>query len=189
MNTQWLKTHQKQAAAGAAVLLVVLLALRARKNSAAATSGGLPGVANGSGVGIAGLSGTPDTTLTDLQNTLQDQLNSELGQFQTNVNAQIGAIPSGPAGPRGPAGPAGPTPPAPAPRPAPKPIARKAPVIGKPINRGRAIAPPPRTYTVVHGDTLSGIAAKYGMPLSSLEGKNRQISNPNLIFPGQKVNL
>jgi LysM repeat protein len=44
-------------------------------------------------------------------------------------------------------------------------------------------------YTVVHGDTLSGIAASNGVSLSQLESLNPQIKDPNLIFPGEQVNL
>jgi LysM repeat protein len=45
------------------------------------------------------------------------------------------------------------------------------------------------THVVVHGDTLSGIAAANGLSVSKLEALNPQIKNPNLIFPGQTVNL
>ncbi len=48
---------------------------------------------------------------------------------------------------------------------------------------------PSGSYTVVHGDTLSGIAAAHGMSLSHLESLNPQINNPDLIFPGQSINL
>ena len=44
-------------------------------------------------------------------------------------------------------------------------------------------------YTVVHGDTLSGIAGANGVELSKLEALNPQIKDPNMIFPGQAVNL
>lgn len=36
--------------------------------------------------------------------------------------------------------------------------------------------------------TLSGIAAHYGISLATIEKLNPQITNPNLIYPGQKVN-
>lgn len=42
-------------------------------------------------------------------------------------------------------------------------------------------------YTVVAGDTLSGIAARHGVSLHDLEAANPQISNPNLIHPGQHI--
>ncbi|HEY5442492.1 MAG TPA: LysM domain-containing protein, partial [Candidatus Saccharimonadales bacterium] len=45
------------------------------------------------------------------------------------------------------------------------------------------------THTVVHGDTMWGIARASGMPLSKLEALNPQIKNPELIFPGQQINL
>ena len=41
-------------------------------------------------------------------------------------------------------------------------------------------------YTVRSGDTLSGIAAKYGVTVSNLVSWNN-ISNPNLIYVGQKI--
>lgn len=43
-----------------------------------------------------------------------------------------------------------------------------------------------RTYTVVSGDTLSGIAARFGTSWQALAQKNG-LANPNLIFPGQKL--
>ena len=43
-------------------------------------------------------------------------------------------------------------------------------------------------YTVVKGDTLSGIASKYGTTYQKLAEYNR-ISNPNLIIVGQKIRI
>lgn len=43
-----------------------------------------------------------------------------------------------------------------------------------------------RTYIVKSGDTLSGIAAKYGATYQKI-AKDNNISNPNLIYPGQKL--
>lgn len=45
------------------------------------------------------------------------------------------------------------------------------------------------TYTVVTGDTMWGISRKYGIELNDLLGANPQITNPNLIFPGQIINI
>jgi LysM repeat protein len=45
------------------------------------------------------------------------------------------------------------------------------------------------SYTVSRGDTLSGIAASHGVSLSALRAANPQISNPNLIFAGQHINI
>lgn len=47
----------------------------------------------------------------------------------------------------------------------------------------------PSSVTVVSGDTLWGIAEREGVSLSDLEAANPQIANPNLIFPGETVNL
>ena len=43
-------------------------------------------------------------------------------------------------------------------------------------------------YTVVSGDTLSGIASRYGTTYQRLAEYNG-ISNPNLIHPGQKIKI
>lgn len=47
---------------------------------------------------------------------------------------------------------------------------------------------PERRYIVVRGDTLSGIAAKFGTTYQALAAKNG-IPNPNLIFPGQVLKI
>ncbi|WP_243208478.1 SafA/ExsA family spore coat assembly protein [Oscillibacter hominis] len=44
-------------------------------------------------------------------------------------------------------------------------------------------------YTVVKGDTLWGIANRYGVTLQSLIANNPQIKNPNLIYPGNQVKI
>ena len=41
------------------------------------------------------------------------------------------------------------------------------------------------THTVVSGDTMWKIAVKYQVGLSEIKSANPQISNPNLIYPGQ----
>jgi LysM repeat protein len=45
------------------------------------------------------------------------------------------------------------------------------------------------TYTVVRGDTLRSIARKFNVAYADLLAANPQISNPNLIYRGQKINL
>jgi LysM repeat protein len=44
-------------------------------------------------------------------------------------------------------------------------------------------------YTVVRGDTLVKIARKFNVTYANLLAANPQISNPNLIYAGQKINL
>ena len=46
-----------------------------------------------------------------------------------------------------------------------------------------------QSYTVSHGDTLSGIASSHGVSLSELEKANPQIKNYSLIFPNEKINI
>ena len=50
------------------------------------------------------------------------------------------------------------------------------------------VPPVARTYTVVRGDTLSGIAAKFGTNWQTLQQING-IANANKIFPGQVLRL
>lgn len=45
-----------------------------------------------------------------------------------------------------------------------------------------------KTYTVKSGDTLSGIATKYGTTYQELARKNN-IANPNVIYPGQVLKI
>lgn len=45
------------------------------------------------------------------------------------------------------------------------------------------------THTVVLGDTMWKIALRYQVGLSEIKDANPQISNPNLIYPGQKLNI
>lgn len=66
--------------------------------------------------------------------------------------------------------------PAPAPAPAPSPAPAPEP------------APQANTYTVQRGDTLSGIAAKYGTSWQELQRIN-SISDPNLIYAGQVLTV
>ncbi len=51
-----------------------------------------------------------------------------------------------------------------------------------------AAAPGVRTYTVVAGDTLSGIAARFGTTVAALAAANH-LADPDLIFPGQVLAL
>ena len=47
----------------------------------------------------------------------------------------------------------------------------------------------PQTYTVVSGDSMWKIAVKYETGLDELIKANPQISNPSLIYPGQKISI
>jgi LysM repeat protein len=54
-----------------------------------------------------------------------------------------------------------------------------------PTTRAR---PGPRFYTVRQGDTLSGISAKTGVSMSTLQSLNPSVS-PNSLQPGQRLRL
>ena len=47
----------------------------------------------------------------------------------------------------------------------------------------------PGRYTVQGGDTLSGIAKRFGLPLDVVIRMNPQIKNPNLIHPGESIRI
>ncbi|MBQ9805504.1 MAG: SafA/ExsA family spore coat assembly protein [Clostridia bacterium] len=45
------------------------------------------------------------------------------------------------------------------------------------------------THTVVRGDTMWKLAVRYEIGLREIKDANPQISNPNLIYPGQVLNI
>lgn len=45
------------------------------------------------------------------------------------------------------------------------------------------------TYTVQSGDSMWKIAVKYEVGVSEIIAQNPQITNPNLIYPGQKLSI
>lgn len=45
------------------------------------------------------------------------------------------------------------------------------------------------THTVASGDTLWKIAVKYQVGVSELISANTQLKNPDMIYPGQKINI
>ncbi|MGH9381451.1 MAG: phage tail tip lysozyme [Thermoanaerobaculia bacterium] len=61
-------------------------------------------------------------------------------------------------------------------------------VLRLPGGDGNAPSPGGGTYTVRSGDTLSGIAGRHGTTWQELQRLNN-ISNPNLIYPGQVLRL
>jgi spore coat assembly protein SafA len=60
-------------------------------------------------------------------------------------------------------------------------------VICIPLAPGPAPCPGGVSYTVRTGDTMYRIAQRYGVSLTALINANPQISNPNLIYPGQVI--
>jgi nucleoid-associated protein YgaU len=81
----WVQTHKPAAAGGAGVALVLVYALyrRSHPSSAAAAD---PNAAPAGGA-VAGLSGLPDTSGTDIQNAVQGQLNDALAAINDQLNA------------------------------------------------------------------------------------------------------
>ena len=62
--------------------------------------------------------------------------------------------------------------------------------VAAPAQIGTAAAAPETvTYIVKKGDTLWGIAKRYGVALTKLIAANPQIKNPNLIYPGNEVRI
>jgi len=45
------------------------------------------------------------------------------------------------------------------------------------------------TYVVQRGDTMYEIAKKFGVPLAALIAANSQVKDPDLIYPGQVLNI
>lgn len=110
-------------------------------------------------------------------NTLSVQENAIVSQALGKFGQPPESLPSAPPLP---VVPHKPTNPPPAPRPAPKPAPR-------PVTK-----PPTVTrYKVQHGDTLSGIAAKFRDPRitwqSIFNANKGAIHNPNLIYSGQNL--
>jgi len=62
-------------------------------------------------------------------------------------------------------------------------------VSGVGARTGYITGPATDTYIVKHGDTLWDIARAHGVSLAELEAANPQIRNPNLIYPGDHVNI
>jgi LysM repeat protein len=61
--------------------------------------------------------------------------------------------------------------------------------FGRPAYSGGSAGSSGRKYAVRAGQTLGGIAALLGVSLSSLLGANPQVTNPNVIQPGQELNV
>lgn len=64
-----------------------------------------------------------------------------------------------------------------------------APSPNRPDNSAAEHPASANTYIVRKGDTLWGIAKRYGVALTALISANPQIKNPNLIYPGNEVRI
>lgn len=76
--------------------------------------------------------------------------------------------------------------PTPTPTPAPLPTPAPAPVV-QPVLPAPIPAPAAKMYNVQAGDTLSAIAAKFGVPISDISGYRS--GDPNRIFPGESLTI
>lgn len=90
----WVKTHQKQALAGGGVVLVAVIALIAKKRTAAAAAATPASTqaaldAQTAADVAAGTIAQPGTTLTDVQNAVQDQVNQDLAGFRTEFGQEV----------------------------------------------------------------------------------------------------
>jgi len=61
--------------------------------------------------------------------------------------------------------------------------------LSSPAERRALVANQSGNYTVQSGDTLSSIAADHGVSLANLIAANPQISNPDVIYPDQSINI
>lgn len=61
-------------------------------------------------------------------------------------------------------------------------------IVNKILNGGSKPSPTVKYYTVRKGDTLAGIASRYGTTYKHLAQING-IKNPNLIYPGQRIRV
>lgn len=158
--------------AGAGIIILILFVLGRGSTS--------------SGASNPVTSAVPDTGNT----TPLGNFSAALDKVQSNQTTLADAIKNlqlipGPAGPAGPAGPtaAGVT----------LPVVNPPPASGAPAAPPATAGPANRFYTVVSGDTLWGIATRYygsGNQYPKIFEANRgpgQISDPNLIFPGQRL--
>lgn len=201
----WISGHHTQAAGAAGAGLVVVYALY-KRHQANTTTGAGTSASTAATQAAAVLPGTPDTTATDTQNAVQDEINTDVAGLQTQFQQAIARIPAGPAGPAGkPASTASitaatktalasiskardsavaavkKTTPA---RPAAKKVTPARPAAKPAVKRTST----QQYYTVRSGDNLTKIANKYGMSLASIEKLN-PMPNFNLIHPGQKIKV
>lgn len=147
--TDWAKANPKVAAGGAGVVAVAGLAfMRSRRASAAAAS---PATSSAAGTdATAGTSGIPNTLATDIENAVQDQLNT----FQNGVNQQIAGLKptSTPPAPKPPVTSKPGTSKPPVGKPVPVPPGRKPTV--RPTTKPAAAKAAGKSYTVPAGGTL-----------------------------------
>lgn len=137
-----------------------------------------------SGGGAA--AGTSDQTMTGYDSTPYDQYNSLQNQLE-DLQSQIDqgkVVPPTATTP-----PSYPTSPKPTPLPG-----RPRPTLPKPVPKPAA-KPTTKSVTIKKGDTLSGIAKKYGISMTTLKKlnpvfwTNKKYNNGNTIWSGGKVRV
>lgn len=178
-----LRDRRAQIAAGVgAVAGLVVLIRRGGSSSASDTTAATAPTAGGGASG-GGYLGAYDSSGIDAYNNLQTSLDNQLNEFRntiTDLQESLGKTSTPKTPVKVPPAPK-PTPkpkPKPAPKPAPKPKPKPAP---KPKTGAKII-------TIGRGDTLSGLARKYGTSVSNLQKLN-SIKNPNLIYAGRRLRV
>lgn len=172
---------------------VALLAFMRRKSAAASSADPAAVTSYATGGQLAGTTGSGgyDSTSTDLYSAISPQMAS--------LEAQIAALANSQDQKKTPTPVPKPTP-APTPHPAPKPAPPKPPVDHKyvptdPKTFHPVVKPAPKHktdtwVTVAKGQTLSGIAAKYGASITpSTIARGNGIANPNRIYAGQRLHI
>lgn len=98
----WIDAHKPQAGLGAAAAAVVGLAWHSRRQRAAAATAAASVADPAIGAAVAGGSvAVPGTTISDVQNAVQQQINDEVAALRNANEKQIAAIPRGATGATG----------------------------------------------------------------------------------------
>ncbi len=71
----------------------------------------------------------------------------------------------------------------------PPPVSSTVPVTPTPITTSPTTVTNPATYCIEPGDTLFALASKFNTTVPAILAANPQISNPDLIYAGEILNI